>query len=90
MRFSASSPFSGSRFLATVTKWQVSIPSWRSDIVHEACLVEEVVRINGFDAIPATPLPRETIIAEASPQPKPKTSLDRASDPGCDAAWSRP
>ena len=41
-------------------QWQVSIPSWRSDIVHEACLVEEVVRINGFDAIPATPLPRET------------------------------
>lgn len=40
--------------------WQVAIPSWRSDIVQEACLVEEVVRINGFAAIPITPLPRET------------------------------
>jgi len=40
-------------------QWQVQIPTWRSDIVHEACLVEEVIRINGFDAIPATPLPRE-------------------------------
>ena len=27
-------------------QWQVSIPSWRSDIVHEACLVEEVVRLS--------------------------------------------
>ncbi|MBO6518660.1 MAG: phenylalanine--tRNA ligase subunit beta [Rhodospirillales bacterium] len=42
--------------------WQVQIPSWRSDIVHEACLVEEVIRINGFDNIPATPLPRETTL----------------------------
>jgi len=40
--------------------WQVAIPSWRSDIVHEACLVEEVIRINGFASIPTTPLPRET------------------------------
>ena len=31
----------------------VSVPSWRSDIVGEACLVEEVVRIFGYDNIPA-------------------------------------
>ena len=29
----------------------VSVPSWRSDIVSEACLVEEIVRINGYDRI---------------------------------------
>ena len=34
---------------------RVSVPSWRSDIVGEACLVEEVVRIYGFDKIPAIP-----------------------------------
>ena len=34
----------------------VSIPSWRSDIVGEACLVEEVVRIHGYDTIPAVPM----------------------------------
>jgi len=28
-------------------------PSWRSDIVGEACLVEEVVRLHGYDRIPA-------------------------------------
>ena len=37
-------------------QWTVGVPSWRGDIVHEACIVEEVVRINGFDNIPATPL----------------------------------
>lgn len=42
--------------------WQVAIPSWRSDIVLEACLVEEVIRIKGFAAIPTTPLPRETTL----------------------------
>ena len=34
----------------------VSIPSWRSDIVGEAWLVEEVVRIHGYDNIPAVPM----------------------------------
>ncbi|MCC7016296.1 MAG: phenylalanine--tRNA ligase subunit beta [Rhodospirillales bacterium] len=33
-------------------------PSWRPDIVGEACLVEEVARIHGYDKIPAIPLPR--------------------------------
>jgi len=31
------------------------VPAWRSDIVGEACLVEEIIRINGFDKIPAIP-----------------------------------
>ncbi|MCH7936396.1 MAG: phenylalanine--tRNA ligase subunit beta [Proteobacteria bacterium] len=34
----------------------VSVPSWRSDIVGEACLVEEVIRIFGYDNIPAIPM----------------------------------
>jgi len=33
-------------------------PSWRADVHGEADLVEEVMRVVGFDAIPATPLPR--------------------------------
>lgn len=37
----------------------VSVPSWRSDIVGEACLVEEVVRIFGYDKIPTVSLERE-------------------------------
>ncbi len=35
------------------------VPSWRPDIDGEADLVEEVLRIEGYDAVPVTPLPRE-------------------------------
>ncbi|AWK87827.1 phenylalanine--tRNA ligase subunit beta [Azospirillum thermophilum] len=41
----------------------VGVPSWRADVHGEADLVEEVLRVHGFDAIPATPLPRETVLA---------------------------
>jgi len=34
----------------------VQVPSWRPDIVDEACLVEEVVRIHGYDNIPTVSL----------------------------------
>src|SRR5579875_1606052 len=37
----------------------VAPPSWRGDIAGEADLVEEVLRIEGYDKIPAVPLPRE-------------------------------
>lgn len=37
-------------------------PSWRSDIVGEACLVEEIIRINGLNEIPAIPMDRETAL----------------------------
>src|SRR5258708_34878032 len=36
----------------------VEPPSWRGDIVGEADLVEEVLRIKGYDRIPAVPLER--------------------------------
>ncbi|MBY0407229.1 MAG: phenylalanine--tRNA ligase subunit beta, partial [Rickettsiales bacterium] len=38
--------------------WRVSPPSWRGDVESEADLVEEVLRIHGYDHIPATPLPK--------------------------------
>ena len=43
---------------------ETSIPPWRSDIGGEADLVEEVVRIHGYDAIPSVPLSRPTIAVE--------------------------
>ncbi|WP_430436663.1 phenylalanine--tRNA ligase subunit beta [Oceanibaculum nanhaiense] len=45
--------------------FSVTPPPWRSDIIGEADLVEEVLRIHGYDNIPVEPLPRETTM----PQP---------------------
>jgi phenylalanyl-tRNA synthetase beta chain len=42
----------------------VTPPSWRADIEGEADLVEEVVRVKGYDAVPAVPLERETALPE--------------------------
>ncbi len=37
----------------------VTVPGWRPDIEGEACLVEEVLRIHGYEAIPVLPLARQ-------------------------------
>lgn len=41
----------------------VQPPSWRRDVEGKADLVEEVARIEGFDALPSTPLPDSPIAA---------------------------
>ena len=38
---------------------RVTPPTWRRDVDGKADLVEEVARIEGFDALPATPLPHQ-------------------------------
>jgi phenylalanyl-tRNA synthetase beta chain len=50
--------------------WSVVPPSWRGDIEGEADLVEEVLRIHGYEHIPAVALPREPGL--------PKPALDAA------------
>lgn len=40
----------------------VSIPSWREDVFGRADLVEEIVRIDGFDKIPSLSVRSETVI----------------------------
>ena len=42
---------------------KVTPPSWRGDIVGEADLVEEVLRVKGYDLIAPVPLPRETTVS---------------------------
>ncbi len=42
------------------------VPSWRRDIDGPADLVEEVLRIEGYDRIPSTPLPRAAGVARAT------------------------
>lgn len=41
-------------------------PPWRADVEGEADLVEEVLRIHGYDNIPATPLPKLSNISKPS------------------------
>ncbi len=49
--------------------WRITAPSWRRDVDGAADIVEEVVRISGFDAIPSTPLPRAEGVAKPTATP---------------------
>ncbi|MDG2483350.1 MAG: phenylalanine--tRNA ligase subunit beta, partial [Alphaproteobacteria bacterium] len=42
--------------------WTVSVPSWRHDMQCEADVIEEVLRIHGFDEVPMVSLPREVAV----------------------------
>jgi len=44
-------------------------PSWRGDVEGEADLVEEVLRVKGYDQIPAVPLDRDTALPRPSLTP---------------------
>ncbi|MGQ0660581.1 MAG: phenylalanine--tRNA ligase subunit beta, partial [Sphingosinicella sp.] len=46
-----------------------AVPSWRRDVDGPADLVEEVVRIEGMDQVPSTPLPREAGVARPTATP---------------------
>jgi phenylalanyl-tRNA synthetase beta chain len=48
----------------------VQVPSWRSDVNGEADLVEDVLRIHGFDKIAAVSLPRTSTVATPSLSPQ--------------------
>jgi phenylalanyl-tRNA synthetase beta chain len=56
--------------------WDVSVPTWRNDIVGEACLVEEIVRVHGYDKIPTTPMQRDDVV----PHPAWNSDQRRRSD----------
>ncbi len=48
--------------------WHITPPTWRSDIDGSADIVEEIIRVNGYDQIPSTKLSRSNYI------PKPAMS----------------
>ena len=71
----------------------ITIPTWRPDIHGEADLVEEILRVEGFDAIPSVPLPRTTAVTRpaVSPRQRVTAAVKRAlSAQGLDEAvtWS--
>ena len=61
-------------------EWQVTPPTWRPDVEGSADIVEEIVRMAGMDAVPATPLPRAPGVAKptATPEQKLERRLRRA------------
>ncbi len=42
--------------------WAVTPPSWRHDVHTEACIVEELARIHGFDRIPPVSVRRDAAV----------------------------
>lgn len=52
----------------TGSTFSIEIPSWRGDVEGEADIAEEVIRIHGYEKIPATSLP--------NPEPVTKSALD--------------
>ena len=50
----------------SATDWQVTRPSWRPDIHGKADVIEEVIRIYGYEHLPMLPLPMDHVIARPS------------------------
>ena len=57
--------------------WTVQAPTWRRDVEGEHDLVEEVLRINGYDEIPVEPLPRPSAIKPAFTDDQRRTRVVR-------------
>jgi phenylalanyl-tRNA synthetase beta chain len=67
--------YSDALFATVERAWPVTIPSWRRDVDGAADLVEEVIRIEGIDKVPSTPLPR--LPGVARPTATPAQKLER-------------
>ena len=67
--------YSDALFATVERPWPVTVPSWRRDIDGPADLVEEVIRIEGIDNVPSTPLPR--LPGVARPTTTPEQKLER-------------
>ncbi len=70
-----SDAFSDALFATIEGRWPVRVPSWRRDVDGPADLVEEVIRIEGIDLVPSTPLAR--VPGVAKPTATPDQKLER-------------
>ena len=50
--------------------WQITVPTWRRDVAGWQDLVEEVIRMEGLDKVPSTPLPRKPGVAKPTASPE--------------------
>ncbi|HLZ78426.1 MAG TPA: phenylalanine--tRNA ligase subunit beta [Sphingomonas sp.] len=62
--------YSDALFSTIEGAWPVTVPSWRRDVDGPADLVEEVIRIEGLDNLPSTPLPRAEGVAKPTATPE--------------------
>ena len=56
----------GFNCVASTDGWNVTPPSWRADVEGEADLIEEILRIRGYDHIEAVPVPKLPYISKPS------------------------
>ena len=49
--------------------FHAKVPSWRVDVAGEADLVEDVLRVHGYDRIPVVPLPQLTVLPRPARTP---------------------
>lgn len=50
--------------------WTIAIPTWRRDVHGWQDIVEEIIRIEGLDNVPSTPLPRAAGVAKPTASPE--------------------
>lgn len=62
---------------ATEKNWQVQPSSWRGDIDGKADLVEEILRVHGYDHLPAISMTKEAAVTHAA-ETKPMTTARKA------------
>ena len=67
--------YSDALFASVERPWPMTVPSWRPDMDGPADLVEEVIRIEGLDRVPAVPLDR--VPGVARPTTTPAQKLER-------------
>ncbi len=60
----------GCEVSGTAEAWSVVPPSWRGDMVGEADVVEEILRLHGYHHIPSVPLTRELTLPGAARTPE--------------------
>jgi phenylalanyl-tRNA synthetase beta chain len=67
----------GMKIERTADGWRVAPPSWRFDIAIEEDLIEEVIRVHGYERVPSR-APRGSLVVPAMPEAKLGASAFRA------------